>query len=377
MTDSVDTIIIGAGVIGLALARRMAMAGLEVVVLEAEDAIGTGISARNSEVIHAGIYYAEDSLKGRLCRPGRDRLYAYCRTHGIPHKRIGKLIVATAEDEVDALDDLLATAEANGVEDLERLSAGQAQALEPQLGCHGAILSPSTGIIDSHAFMLALQGDAEAAGAVIALASPFVDGLADGGGGGGLADGGITVRAGGGEPMQLRCRRFINAAGLGANAVAAALEGLPPETIPPLYYAKGNYFTLKGKSPFGRMIYPVPVEAGLGTHSTLDLAGQTKFGPDVEWVEAPDYAVDPGRAEKFYRAIRRYWPGLADGALQPGYAGVRPKLAGEGAARGDWVIDGPETHGAAGVVNLYGIESPGLTASLAIADYAAGLLGVG
>ncbi len=369
MTDTVDTIIIGAGVVGLALARRMAMAGHEVVVLEAEDAIGTGISSRNSEVIHAGIYYPEGSLKGKLCRPGRDALYDYCQTHGIPFKRSGKLIVATAADEVDALDGLLAKAEANGVDDLERLSAKQAQALEPQLACFGAILSPSTGILDSHAYMLALQGDAEAAGGVVALSSPFA--------GGELSGDAITVSTGGKDPITLRCRHFINAAGLGANAVAAGLDGFAKETVPPLYYAKGNYFTLSGKSPFQRMIYLVPVEAGLGTHSSTDLGGQTKFGPDVEWVEAPDYVVDPNRAEKFYRAIRRYWPALPDGALQPGYVGIRPKLVAEGSTRGDWVIHGPETHGAAGIVNLYGIESPGLTSSLAIADYAAGLLGVG
>ena len=369
MTDTVDTIIIGAGVVGLAIARRMAMAGHEVVVLEAEDAIGTGISSRNSEVIHAGIYYPEGSLKGELCRPGRDALYDYCQSHGIPFKRIGKLIVATAENEIHALDDLLVKAEANGVDDLERLSANQAQALEPQLACFGAILSPSTGILDSHAYMLALQGDAEALGGVVALSSPFD--------GGALFDDTITVRVGGAEPTALRCRQFINAAGLGANAVAAGLKGFPRESVPPLYYAKGNYFTLTGKSPFQRMIYPVPVEAGLGTHSSTDLGGQTKFGPDVEWIEEPDYVVDPARAEKFAIAIRRYWPGLPDGALQPGYVGIRPKLVPQGVPRGDWVIHGPETHGAAGIVNLYGIESPGLTASLAIADYAAGMLGVG
>lgn len=368
MTEQVDTIIIGAGVIGLAIARRMAMAGQEVVVLESEDAIGTGLSSRNSEVIHAGIYYPEGSLKGKLCRPGRDALYDYCESHGIPYKRIGKLVVATAENEVDALDALMIAAEKNGVDDLERLSAEEAKAMEPELACHGAILSPSTGIFDSHAYMLALQGEAEAAGAMVAFSSPFESGAIS-------SDGEITVNAGGAEPMQLRCSQFINAAGLGANAVAAGLEGLPPETVPPLYYAKGNYFTLTGKSPFTRMIYPVPVEAGLGTHSSTDLGGQTKFGPDVEWVDSPDYVVDPGRAERFYRAIRRYWPGLPDGALQPGYVGVRPKLVPEGEKRGDWVIHGPETHGAQGVVNLYGIESPGLTSSLAIADYTAGLLG--
>jgi len=368
MTDQVDSIIIGAGVIGLAVARRLARAGRETVVLEAEDAIGTGISSRNSEVIHAGLYYPEGSLKGRLCLPGRNLLYDYCQSHGIPHKRIGKLVVATAENEVDALDALMLTAAKNGVDDLVRLSAKQAQALEPQLACHGAILSPSTGIIDSHAYMLALQGDAEAEGAVIALSSPFAGARIEDGGG-------ITVRIGGAEPMQLQCRQLVNAAGLGANDAAAAIEGLAPENVPPLYFAKGNYFTISGKSPFTRMIYPVPVEAGLGTHSSTDLAGQTKFGPDVEWTDAPDYTVDPARAETFYRAIRRYWPGLPDGALQPGYVGVRPKLAPEGQPRGDWAIHGPETHGVEGLVNLFGIESPGLTASLAVADYAAGLLG--
>jgi len=369
VTDTVDTIVIGAGVVGLAIARTMAMAGREVIVLESEDAIGTGISARNSEVIHAGIYYPEGSLKGKLCRPGRDALYDYCASHGIPHKRLGKLIVATSENEIAALDALLAKAEANGVEDLERLSAEDAKALEPQLACFGAIASPSTGILDSHAYMLALQGDAEAHGGVVALNSPFA--------GGEISGGEITVRTGGTETMQLRCRQFINAAGLGANAVANGMDGFDTETVPPLFYAKGNYFTLSGKSPFSRMIYPVPLEAGLGTHSTLDMAGQTKFGPDVEWVEAPDYTVDSGRSEKFTTAIRRYWPGLPDGALQPGYVGIRPKLVAQGVARGDWVIHGPETHGAEGVVNLYGIESPGLTSSLAIADYVGGLLEVG
>ncbi len=368
MIDTVDTIIIGAGVIGLAVARRAALAGREVVVLEAADAIGTGISSRNSEVIHAGLYYPEDSLKGLLCRPGRDQLYDYCRSHGIPHKRLGKLVVATAENEIEALDTLMETAKANGVEDLVRLSVEEAKEMEPRLTCHGAILSPSTGIIDSHAYMLSLQGDAEAEGGVIALSSPFT--------GARLEDSGdITVRTGGAGAMTLECRQLVNAAGLSANVTALAIEGLDAKTIPPLYYAKGNYFTLSGKSPFERMIYPVPVQAGLGTHSTLDMAGQTKFGPDVEWADSLDYTVNPDRAKKFYTAIRRYWPDLPDGALQPGYVGVRPKLVAEGEARGDWVIHGPETHGITGLVNLFGIESPGLTSSLAIADHVAGLLG--
>ncbi len=369
MTETVDTLIIGAGVVGLAAARRAAMAGQETIVLESADAIGTGISSRNSEVIHAGIYYPEGSLKARLCLPGRDALYDYCATHGIPFKRIGKLIVATAEDEMPALDDLQAKAQANGVDDLVRLSEDEARDMEPALRSAGALLSPSTGIVDSHAYMLALQGDAEDAGAVIALSSPLEQGT--------VSSDGITVRVGGADPMELRCRHFINAAGLGAQAVAASIKGLPAETIPPLYYTKGNYFTLTGKSPFGRMIYPVPVQAGLGIHSTLDLAGQTKFGPDVEWVDAPDYDVDPGRAGRFYEAIRRYWPDLPDGALQPGYVGVRPKLVAEGEPRGDWAIHGPETHGVEGMVNLYGIESPGLTSSPAIADHVSGILGFG
>ena len=362
MIDSVDTLVIGAGVIGLAVARRAAASGREVVVLEAADAIGTGTSSRNSEVIHAGIYYPEISLKARHCVAGRLALYEYCESHGIPHKRVGKLIVATAEDEVPALDQVRAKAEANGVDDLTSLDVAQVRELEPEVRCFGALLSPSTGIIDSHAYMLALLGDAEADGAVVAFASPLIKGR--------IEDGGITVEVGGAEAASVRCRHLINAAGLGAQKVAAAIEGFPAEMIPPLYYAKGNYFTLAGKSPFRRLIYPVPVPGGLGTHSTVDLAGQTKFGPDVEWVDAPDYTVDPGRSPKFYEAIRRYWPGLKDGQLQPGYVGVRPKLAPQGAPNADFVIQGPEAHGVAGMVNLFGIESPGLTSSLSIADAA-------
>ncbi|MBI2584394.1 MAG: NAD(P)/FAD-dependent oxidoreductase [Rhodospirillales bacterium] len=360
--DSVDTLVIGAGVIGLAAARRAAASGREVVVLEAADAIGTGTSSRNSEVIHAGIYYPEGSLKARHCVAGRQALYEYCESHGIPHKRVGKLIVATAEEEAPALDQVRAKAEANGVDDLTSLDAAQVRDMEPEVRCFGALLSPSTGIIDSHAYMLALLGDAEADGAVVAFASPLIKGR--------IEDGGITVEVGGAEAASVRCRHLINAAGLDAQKVAAAIEGFPAEMIPPLYYAKGNYFTLAGKSPFKRLIYPVPVPGGLGTHSTVDLAGQTKFGPDVEWVDAPDYTVDPGRASKFYEAIRRYWPGLKDGQLQPGYVGVRPKLAPQSATNADFVIQGPEAHGVAGIVNLFGIESPGLTSSLSIADAA-------
>ncbi|MCH8237482.1 MAG: NAD(P)/FAD-dependent oxidoreductase [Proteobacteria bacterium] len=365
--DTVDTIIIGAGVIGLAVGRRMALAGREVVVLEAADAIGTGISSRNSEVIHAGIHYPEGSLRGRLCVAGKALLYAFCESHGIGHRRIGKLVVATTEDEVAALDGIEAKAEANGVHDLTRLDGAHAKELEPAITCHGALLSPSTGIVDSHAFMLALQGDAEAAGAVVALSSPLT--------GASLVDDGIAVNVGGAEPTEIRCRHFINAAGLSAQSVAGGIGGFPAETVPPLYYAKGNYFTIAGKSPFRRLIYPVPGPVGLGVHLSFDMGGQCKFGPDVEWIDSPDYDVDPGRAGQFYKAIRRYWPDLEDGALQPGYVGVRPKLAPEGETPADFTILGPETHGIDGVVNLFGIDSPGLTSALAIADHVAGLLG--
>jgi L-2-hydroxyglutarate oxidase LhgO len=360
MVDTVDTLVVGAGVVGLAVARRAAMAGREVVVLEAEKAIGTGISSRNSEVIHAGIYYPTGSLKARHCVAGKHALYDYCETHGIPHRRVGKLIVATASEEAAALDEVRARAEANGVDDLEPLSADEAQMLEPEVRCFGALLSPSTGIVDSHAYMLALRGDAESHGAQIAFSSPFV--------GAKVEASGVTVEAGGAEPATIRCRRLVNAAGLGAQKVAATIEGFPTEMIPPLYYAKGNYFTLAGRGPFKRLVYPVPVPGGLGTHSTVDLAGQTKFGPDVEWVNAPDYDVDPTRAPKFYEAIRRYWPGLKDGQLQPGYVGVRPKLAPKGQINADFIIQGPDQHGIEGLVNLFGIESPGLTSSLSIAN---------
>ena len=364
--DQVDTIIIGAGVVGLAIARRMALEGDEVVVLEATDAIGTGISARNSEVIHAGIYYTAGSLKAQLCRPGRNAIYDYCESHSISHRRVGKLIVATAKEELETLHTIKAKAEANGVGDLKLIDGNQANAIEPALECAGALLSPSTGIIDSHGYMLALQGDAERLGAVVALSSPLI--------GGTLSGSSITVRIGGTEPLTLKCRNFINAAGLNAQAVASNMEGFPAKSIPPLYYSKGNYFTLSGKSPFHKMIYPVPAQAGLGIHSTIDLAGMTKFGPDVQWVESPDYAVDKSRAKVFYQAIRRYWPDLPDGSLQPGYVGIRPKLVPQGNPRGDWDIRGPKQNGFNGVVNLFGIDSPGLTSSLAIAEYVAELL---
>ncbi|EFH12634.1 NAD(P)/FAD-dependent oxidoreductase [Pseudoroseomonas cervicalis] len=367
--DEVDCIVVGAGVVGLAVARALALAGREVLVLEAAEGIGTETSSRNSEVIHAGIYYPKGSLMARLCVEGKHRLYEYCAGQGVPHARCGKLIVATDAAEAEKLASIQARAAANGVPDLTLLSAAEAQALEPALSCTAALLSPSTGIIDSHAYMLALQGDAENAGALFAFHSPVARGRLRPGGG-------AELEVGGAEPMALRCRLLVNAAGLHAQHLAAALEGMPATHVPPTYYAKGNYFTLAGRSPFSRLIYPVPVPGGLGTHLTIDLGGQARFGPDVEWVERIDYEVDPRRGDSFYAAIRRYWPGLPEGALQPGYSGIRPKIVPPGQAAQDFLVQGPAVHGQAGLINLFGIESPGLTASLAIAAHVAELAGV-
>ncbi|MDT8333755.1 NAD(P)/FAD-dependent oxidoreductase [Roseomonas gilardii] len=358
--ESVDCVVVGAGVVGLAVARSLALTGRDVLLLEGAEAIGTGTSSRNSEVIHAGIYYPAGSLMARHCVAGRRMLYAFCAERGVPHARCGKLIVATSEDEATRLDGIRARAAANGVEDMRVLSRDEALALEPALSCHGALLSPSTGIIDSHAYMLALQGDAENAGAVLAFHSPVLAGR--------VTPDGIVLEVGGAEPMTLLCRSLVNAAGLGAPGLGRAIDGLPPDTVPREYYAKGNYFTLAGRSPFSRLIYPVPVPGGLGTHLTIDLGGQARFGPDVEWVDHIDYVVDPRRGDSFYEAIRRYWPALPDGALQPGYSGIRPKIVPKGAPGQDFVIQGPTVHGVPGLVNLYGIESPGLTASLSLAE---------
>lgn len=367
--DSVECVVVGAGVIGLAVARALAQAGREVVVLEASGLIGSETSSRNSEVIHAGIYYRAGSLMARYCVAGKQALYAYCAERAIPHRRCGKLIVATSDDEVATLASIKARAEANGVADMQVLTAQEAKALEPNLRCSGALLSPSTGILDSHAFMLSLQGEAEAAGAMIAFNSPLLRVLRSG------RD--FVLEVGGADPMQLGCNLLINAAGLRAPEIAGTIEGMPAERIPTPYYAKGTYFTLSGRSPFERLIYPVPVAGGLGTHSTIDLAGQARFGPDVQWVARIDYAIDPARSEGFYTAIRRYWPDLPDGALQPGYTGIRPKIVPPEVAVQDFVIQGEPDHGIAGLVNLFGIESPGLTASLAIAGHVAGLAGHG
>jgi L-2-hydroxyglutarate oxidase LhgO len=327
----------------------------------AEPAIGTATSARNSEVIHAGIYYPQGSLKARLSVEGRDRLYAYCAERGVAAKRLGKLIVATEEAEIPALRRIEAHAQANGVADLAWLSRAEAEALEPELACVAALFSPSTGIIDSHGLMLAYQGDAEAAGAMIVCRAPIDGGTA-------TPDGRIALRIGGEAPMALDCALFVNSAGLGAVDLAGRIAGLAAEHLPPAYLCKGSYYALGGRAPFRHLVYPAPGHAGLGVHLTLDLAGQPRFGPDVEWIRHIDYTVDPGRAEGFYAAIRRYWPGLPDGALQPAYSGIRPKISGPDEPAADFRIDGPARHGVPGLINLFGIESPGLTASLAIAD---------
>ena len=360
--ESVDCVVVGAGVVGLAVARALAQAGREVIVLEAAEGIGTETSSRNSEVIHAGIYYPAGSLMARFCVAGRKALYVYCREKGVPHSNCGKLIVATNADEDGRLAGIRQRAAANGVDDMRILSGAEARAMEPNLSCTSALLSPSTGIIDSHAFMLALQGDAENAGAVLAFLSPMTAGRA-------LPDGGVEIDVGGTEPMTLRCRLLVNSAGLHAPALARRVAGMPSQLVPAAYYAKGNYFTLSGRSPFSRLIYPVPVPGGLGVHLTIDLGGQARFGPDVQWIDTIDYSVDPARADSFYAAVRRYLPALRDGALQAGYAGIRPKIVPPNVAGQDFVVQGPMTHGVAGLINLFGIESPGLTAALALAEY--------
>ncbi|PUE16054.1 FAD-dependent oxidoreductase [Limnohabitans sp. MMS-10A-160] len=367
--EQVDAVVIGAGVVGLAVGRALALAGREVMVLESENAIGTGTSSRNSEVIHAGIYYPAGSLKARLCVQGKEMLYAYCAERGVAHQRLGKLIVATSPEQVQDLDGIVAKAAANGVHDLQKLTKAQAQALEPALSCEAALLSPSTGVIDSHGLMLSLQGDMENAGGLLALVSPVERiGVA-------LGTGTHPIRVTTQDGTELACRVLVNAAGLHAVDLARRTEGLDHTRLPKAWYAKGNYFTLAGKAPFSRLIYPVPEKAGLGVHLTLDLGGQAKFGPDVQWVDEPtDLQVDPRRGDAFYAEVRKYWPDLADGALQAGYAGMRPKISGPHEVSADFMIQGPADHGVPGLVNLLGIESPGLTSSLAIAEQVRTLL---
>jgi L-2-hydroxyglutarate oxidase LhgO len=358
--DFVECAVVGAGVVGLAVASALARSGREVVIIEREEIFGSGTSSRNSEVIHAGIYYPPGSLKARLCIEGKQKLYEFCRRRAVEHRNCGKLIVATSDAQIAELEAIRRRAASCGVDDLSLLGAAEIHAMEPALTCVAGLVSPSTGIIDSHGYMLSLLGEAEEHGAAIAYDARVsrVE----------LTGDGTLLFINGEERPSLRVGLLVNSAGLDAVALAERMDGFPREHIPPAYYAKGNYFTLTGKSPFSRLIYPVPEPGGLGVHLTLDLAGQARFGPDVEWIDAPAFEVDAKRGDSFYAAIRRYWPGLRDGALEPGYAGVRPKLSGPGEPAADFVIAGPESHGVGGIINLFGIESPGLTASLAIAD---------
>ena len=365
--DQIDTVVIGAGVVGLAVARALALRGRELLVLEAADAIGTGTSSRNSEVIHAGIYYAAGSLKARLCVDGKALLYAYCAERGIAHRRCGKLLVATSDDQLPQLQMIIDKAAANGVHDLVLLTQAEAQAMEPHLTCVAAVHSPSTGIIDSHALMLSLQGDLENAGGMVAFNTSVASAK--------VTPDGIELTMADGT--QLLCKRVVNAAGLHAQALAHRIDGLPAEHVPPAFFAKGNYFTLSVRSPFTRLIYPVPQAAGLGVHLTIDMGGQAKFGPDVEWVNSPDeLTVDPARGDAFYAEVRKYWPELPDGALQAGYAGIRPKIQSPTEPARDFLIQGPQEHGVPGLVNMFGIESPGLTSSLALGEFVAAKLEV-
>lgn len=366
----IETLVIGAGVVGLACARALALAGHDVMVLERHDLIGSETSSRNSEVIHAGIYYPTGSLKARLCVRGKALLYDFCRQNGVGHRQTGKLIVAVDEAQADRLETIRQKAAENGVTDLVRLSAQEASDREPELACHGALYSPSTGIVDSHGLMLALQGELEANGGQVVL-NTKVDTVAP------LSGGGYEVRVADRENAgyAITCRELVLAAGHGAPQLGVQLQG---SGAPKAYYAKGSYFRINGKSPFSTLIYPVPTTNSglLGVHVTLDLMGKIKFGPDMQWVETADYVVDPARADVFYQAVRQYWPGLQDGALEPDYCGIRPKIHGPDAPAPDFRIDGPQSHGLGGLVALYGIESPGLTSSLAIGDYVAGLLQV-
>ncbi|HUF80903.1 MAG TPA: NAD(P)/FAD-dependent oxidoreductase [Burkholderiales bacterium] len=367
MAERVECAVIGAGVVGLAVARRLAMSGREVVILEAENAFGTHTSSRNSEVIHAGIYYPTGSLKARLCVSGNKALYRYCAEHAIGHRRIGKIIVACDESELSGLGQYRKQAEINGVDDLRPLTADELAEMEPAVRCVAGFLSPSTGIVDSHGLMLHYLGDAQSHGAALALGSPVISGRT-------VSDG-IELEVGGGEPMTIRCDSVVNSAGFNAQSVARSIAGIPAQSIPPTYYAIGHYYTLSGSAPFQRLVYPVARQDWLGVHVTIDLGGRVKFGPDFTWSDRLDYRFDESREAAFYQAIRRYYPGLEDGALQPGYTGIRPKIQGPGAAAPDFLIQDRALHGVPGLVNLYGIESPGLTSSLAIADYVAASLG--
>jgi L-2-hydroxyglutarate oxidase LhgO len=355
-----DVLVVGAGVIGLAVGRALAMRGHEVIVADKADGIGSGVSSRNSEVIHAGMYYPSGSMRARHCVAGNRELYAFCESHGVPHRRCGKLIVATSDAQVPAIEKIYRQGLANDVEGLRLVDGAEARTLEPAVACHAALVSDRTGIIDSHAYMLALQGDLEAHGGFVALRTP-VDGLA-------RRDGRWVACLGGADAAEHAVDAVVNCAALGAQALAQATDGYPAERVPRRVLAKGNYFGYARRSPFSRLIYPAPVEGGLGIHVTMDLAGRLRFGPDVEWVETEDYEVDPGRASRFGDAIRRYWPDVRDEDLTPDYAGIRPKLSGPGEPARDFLIDGPAEHGLPGLVHLFGVESPGLTSSLSLAE---------
>jgi L-2-hydroxyglutarate oxidase LhgO len=366
--DSLDCVVIGAGVVGLAVARRLALAGREVAVIEAEAGIGRHTSSRNSEVIHAGLYYLPGTLKARLSVAGNRALYAYLAEHGVPHRRLGKILIAVTEAEVPTLERLRRLGEANGVADLVSLSAADVRALEPAVVAVRGVLSPSTGILDAGALMRSLRVDLEAAGGTVVLSSPVT--------GGERTSEGIALDVGGAAPTRVLARTVVNAAGLRAPAVARSLSGVDAAVVPPAYFARGHYFALQRPSPFSRLVYPMPAPGALGIHVTLDLAGRARFGPDICWASEASYALDEGREPIFRDAIRRYYPALADGDLAPGYVGVRPKIVPEGAPAADFVVQGPEAHGVRGLVNLFGIESPGLTACLALAEEVAARLGV-
>jgi L-2-hydroxyglutarate oxidase LhgO len=373
--EQLDCVVIGAGVIGLAVAREMALQGRETILLERESAFGTISSARNSEVIHAGIYYPKDSLKATLCVQGNRLLYEYCRSHQVATQPYGKLIVASDDTQLNDLQAILYKAQNNHVPDIKMISADEAKTLEPQLHCSAAILSSSTGIVDSHGYMLSLLGGFEDAGGMLAYQSPLISArpLCSN------AEQGFILEIGGADGMQIQTRLLINCAGMSAPAIAKKIEGLASEQIPKAYFAKGNYFSLTGKSPFSHLIYPIPEPGGLGVHLTLDMAGQAKFGPDVEWLdieseEQIDYSVNSSRGDGFYEAVRRYWPGLKDGSLQPDYSGVRAKIVPPNMPAGDFCFNGPQDHGLQGLYNLYGFESPGLSSSLAIAKHLEGLI---
>lgn len=357
----VGTVIVGAGVIGLAVARKLSAMGEDVILIEAEDAIGFHTSSRNSEVVHAGLYYDPGSLKARLCVSGRRDLYEYCRNRNVPTSRIGKLIAATSDSQIPRLENLFQRGKINGVDDLIWLSGEEARRLEPELVCRTAVFSPSSGIVDSHALMLALQGDAEAHGAQCAFRTK-VTGVS-------RVNDGFEVRTSGAEDASLLCGALINCAGLGAQELAANIEGYPPDRIPQRHLAKGNYFSVSGATPFTHLVYPMPVDGGLGVHVTLDLAGRMRLGPDLQWIDEIDYTPDDRQAGAFYEAVKPFWPGIANREISASYCGIRPKITGPGGGAADFRIDGPDEHGIAGLVSLYGVESPGLTSSLALADH--------